>query len=155
MASNKIQFRSIHELKDPALNGKLALKEFQEEIPVEDFLESAEKTDGTNPLDGCSYNAASVTLARSAAWNNADCDGDGVTNGTEITNGTDPKDGCSYNAASVTLARSAAWNATDCDGDGVINGTEITDGTDPQNGCDLQVIHMAALDYGISVVAAE
>lgn len=26
MASNKIQFRSIHELKDPALNNKLAQK---------------------------------------------------------------------------------------------------------------------------------
>ena len=34
MASNKIQFRSIHELKDPSLNGKLAAKEFQNEIPV-------------------------------------------------------------------------------------------------------------------------
>ncbi len=45
MASNKIQFRSIHELKDPALNNKLAQKEFQEEIPVEDFLGDAEKTD--------------------------------------------------------------------------------------------------------------
>ncbi|HAO29564.1 MAG TPA: hypothetical protein DCQ68_21930, partial [Chryseobacterium indologenes] len=43
MASNKIQFRSIHELKDPALNNKLAQKEFQEEIPVEDFLGDAEK----------------------------------------------------------------------------------------------------------------
>ena len=38
MASNKIQFRSIHELKDPTLTGKLAQKEFQNEIPVEEFL---------------------------------------------------------------------------------------------------------------------
>jgi molybdopterin-containing oxidoreductase family iron-sulfur binding subunit len=44
MASNKIQFRSIHELKDPALNNKLAQKEFQEEIPVEDFLEMRNRT---------------------------------------------------------------------------------------------------------------
>ncbi len=34
MASNKIQFRSIHELKDPSLNNELAQKEFQNEIPV-------------------------------------------------------------------------------------------------------------------------
>ncbi|MCX8533454.1 TAT-variant-translocated molybdopterin oxidoreductase [Chryseobacterium luquanense] len=66
MASNKIQFRSIHELKDPALNGKLALKEFQEEIPVEDFLEGAEKTDGTSRRDFLKllgFSTAAVTLA--------------------------------------------------------------------------------------------
>ena len=37
MASNKIQFRSIHELKDPTLTNKLAQKEFAEEIPVDEF----------------------------------------------------------------------------------------------------------------------
>ncbi|MCX8522507.1 TAT-variant-translocated molybdopterin oxidoreductase [Chryseobacterium formosus] len=66
MASNKIQFRSIHELKDPALNGKLALKEFQEEIPVEDFAEGAEKTDGTSRRDFLKllgFSTAAVTLA--------------------------------------------------------------------------------------------
>ena len=66
MASNKILFRSIHELKDPALTGKLALKEFQEEIPVEDFLESAEKTDGTSRRDFLKilgFSTAAVTLA--------------------------------------------------------------------------------------------
>ncbi|MBD3905026.1 TAT-variant-translocated molybdopterin oxidoreductase [Chryseobacterium sp. Ch-15] len=66
MASNKIQFRSIHELKDPTLTGKLALKEFQEEIPVEDFLESAEKTDGTSRRDFLKilgFSTAAVTLA--------------------------------------------------------------------------------------------
>lgn len=67
MASNKIQFRSIHELKDPALNGKLALKEFQEEIPVEDFLGDAEKNDsGTSRRDFLKllgFSTAAVTLA--------------------------------------------------------------------------------------------
>ena len=38
MASNKIKFRSIHELKDPSLNSRLALKEFQDEIPVGELL---------------------------------------------------------------------------------------------------------------------
>ena len=33
MASNKIQFRSIHELKDSTLTNNLAQKEFAEEIP--------------------------------------------------------------------------------------------------------------------------
>ena len=37
MASNKIQFRSIHELKDPTLTQKLAQKEFIEEIPVDEI----------------------------------------------------------------------------------------------------------------------
>lgn len=45
MASNKIQFRSIHELKDQSLNAKLAQKEFQNEIPVDEFLGDAEKNE--------------------------------------------------------------------------------------------------------------
>ncbi|WP_332453336.1 TAT-variant-translocated molybdopterin oxidoreductase [Chryseobacterium aquaticum] len=67
MASNKIQFRSIHELKDPALNGKLALKEFQEEIPVEDFLGDAEKNESSTSrrdfLKLLGFSTAAVTLA--------------------------------------------------------------------------------------------
>ena len=67
MASNKIQFRSIHELKDPALNNKLAQKEFQEEIPVEDFLGDAEKSEsGTSRRDFLKllgFSTAAVTLA--------------------------------------------------------------------------------------------
>lgn len=67
MASNKIQFRSIHELKDPALNSKLAQKEFQEEIPVEDFLADAQKTEsGTSRRDFLKllgFSTAAVTLA--------------------------------------------------------------------------------------------
>ena len=67
MASNKIQFRSIHELKDPALNNKLAQKEFQEEIPVEDFLADAEENgSGTSRRDFLKllgFSTAAVTLA--------------------------------------------------------------------------------------------
>ncbi|WP_312761030.1 TAT-variant-translocated molybdopterin oxidoreductase [Epilithonimonas sp.] len=65
MASNKIQFRSIHELKDPTLNGKLAAKEFQNEIPVEDFLDDANK-EGTSRRDFLKllgFSTAAVTLA--------------------------------------------------------------------------------------------
>ncbi|WP_419869206.1 TAT-variant-translocated molybdopterin oxidoreductase [Chryseobacterium sp. CT-SW4] len=67
MASNKIQFRSIHELKDPALNNKLAQKEFQEEIPVEDFLEDAEQNGSSTSrrdfLKLLGFSTAAVTLA--------------------------------------------------------------------------------------------
>ena len=65
MASNKIQFRSIHELKDPTLNGKLAAKEFQNEIPVEDFLDDSNK-EGTSRRDFLKllgFSTAAVTLA--------------------------------------------------------------------------------------------
>ncbi len=68
MASNKIQFRSIHELKDPALNKKLAQKEFQNEIPVDEFLDNEEKQDasGTSRRDFLKllgFSTAAVTLA--------------------------------------------------------------------------------------------
>ena len=67
MASNKIQFRSIHELKDPALNGQLAQKEFQNEIPVEDFLsDDATSTSNTSRRDFLKllgFSTAAVTLA--------------------------------------------------------------------------------------------
>ncbi|MBV6879426.1 TAT-variant-translocated molybdopterin oxidoreductase [Epilithonimonas ginsengisoli] len=65
MASNKIQFRSIHELKDPTLNGKWALKEFQNEIPVDEFLEDAGNS-GTSRRDFLKilgFSTAAVTLA--------------------------------------------------------------------------------------------
>ncbi|MDH6251753.1 MoCo/4Fe-4S cofactor protein with predicted Tat translocation signal [Chryseobacterium sp. H1D6B] len=67
MASNKIQFRSIHELKDPSLNHKLAQKEFQDEIPVEDFLGDAEKNGSSTSrrdfLKLLGFSTAAVTLA--------------------------------------------------------------------------------------------
>ncbi len=68
MASNKIQFRSIHELKDPALNAKLAQKEFQNEIPVDEFLGDAEKMNSSSTsrrdfLKLLGFSTAAVTLA--------------------------------------------------------------------------------------------
>lgn len=66
MASNKIQFRSIHELKDPTLNAKLAAKEFLNEIPVEDFLDNSENNSGTSRRDFLKllgFSTAAVTLA--------------------------------------------------------------------------------------------
>lgn len=65
MASNKIQFRSIHELKDPALNNKLAQKEFQNEIPVDEFLdnENNSNTSRRDFLKILGFSTAAVTLA--------------------------------------------------------------------------------------------
>ena len=68
MASNKIQFRSIHELKDPTLNNKLAQKEFAEEIPVDEFLGNEEKMNGSSTsrrdfLKLLGFSTAAVTLA--------------------------------------------------------------------------------------------
>ena len=67
MASNKIQFRSIHELKDPGLNAKLAQKEFQDEIPVGDLLgQKASSESGSSRRDFLKllgFSTAAVTLA--------------------------------------------------------------------------------------------
>ncbi|WP_285269562.1 TAT-variant-translocated molybdopterin oxidoreductase [Kaistella rhinocerotis] len=67
MASNKIQFRSIQELKDPGLTAKLAQKEFQEEIPVNDLL-GGSKSGGSGSsrrdfLKLLGFSTAAVTLA--------------------------------------------------------------------------------------------
>uniref|UniRef100_UPI002633CD05 T9SS type B sorting domain-containing protein n=1 Tax=uncultured Maribacter sp. TaxID=431308 RepID=UPI002633CD05 len=93
-------------------------------------------TNGTDPLDLCSYIIGSATVAPSATWNTGDCDGDGVNNQTEVTNNTDSLDPCDpVQAAGYTGydAGNAIWAAADCDGDGVTNGTENTNGTDPYN----------------------
>ena len=67
MASNKIQFRSIHELKDPTLTGKLAQKEFQNEIPVDEFLiddnAGSANTSRRDFLKLLGFSTAAVTLA--------------------------------------------------------------------------------------------
>lgn len=68
MASNKIQFRSIHELKDPSLTANLAQKEFQNEIPVDEFLGDEEKLNGGSTsrrdfLKLLGFSTAAVTLA--------------------------------------------------------------------------------------------
>ncbi|MDO4225303.1 MAG: TAT-variant-translocated molybdopterin oxidoreductase, partial [Bergeyella zoohelcum] len=68
MASNKIQFRSIHELNDPTLNQQLAQKEFHDEIPVDEFLGDSEKMNNSNTsrrdfLKLLGFSTAAVTLA--------------------------------------------------------------------------------------------
>ncbi|MCL5247717.1 Ig-like domain-containing protein, partial [Cellulophaga sp. 20_2_10] len=111
----------------------------------------------TDPLDPCTpVQAAGYTGydASNAIWAAADCDGDGVLNGTEATNGSDPYntdtdgDGVPDNTDTAPLdpctpvqspgytgydATNSIWAAADCDGDGVLNGTEVTNGSDPYN----------------------
>ena len=76
---------------------------------VPDGIEKANRTSGTNP---CSFVLASQTLPPSAAWNAADCDGDGLTNAREKTLGTNPLN-------------------PDTDFDGVPDGVEVTIGSNP------------------------
>ncbi len=85
-------------------------------------IDGTEKTDGTDPKDGCKFIQAHQTVATSATWNIADCDGDGTSNRQEILNNTDPLVG-------------------DSDGDGVLDSQEILDGTDKNNSCDFVVTH--------------
>jgi len=68
MSSNKIRYRSIHELKDSKLNERLSHKEFAEEIPVDEFFESEEKmsessTSRRDFLKFLGFSTAAVTLA--------------------------------------------------------------------------------------------
>lgn len=53
-----------------------------------------EESDGSNPLDPCSFVLASQTLAPSAEWNQLDCDADSTLNGQELTLGSDPLNPC-------------------------------------------------------------
>ena len=68
MASNKIQFRSIHELQDPTITSKLAQKEFMEEIPVDEI--NAAEANANTPLTSrrdflkiAGFSTAAVALA--------------------------------------------------------------------------------------------
>ncbi len=112
--------------------------------------------DGTDPLDLCDYNAASQTLTTSTAWDNADCDGDGESNATELANNTDPQDPCSFTAIPATTSSAyATWAALDCDGDGVSNGQEILDGTDPLDGCKYNATNQVATNVSATWAAQD
>jgi len=111
-------------------------------------------------LDPCDYDPANQDYTiTTMEFQDADCDGDGVTNGDEIDpdgngtddgNGTNPLDPCDYDPALQDLANvTAEWNDLDCDGDGVSNGQEILDGTDPLDNCDYDPANQ---DYTITTM---
>ena len=62
-----------------------------------------------------------------------DCDGDGVTNGSEIADGTNPEDPCSLLIASQTVTPAIEWIGLDCDNDGLDNGAELDNNTNVFN----------------------
>ncbi len=54
---------------------------------------------GTDPSDPCSYDVANQDLGSvGQAWLDADCDGDGLTNGEEVAGGSNPNDPCDPNS---------------------------------------------------------
>jgi len=68
MSSNKIRYRSIHELKDPSLSERLSHKEFSEEIPVDEFIGNEENMNESSTsrrdfLKFLGFSTAAVTLA--------------------------------------------------------------------------------------------
>ena len=111
-----------------------------------------EKTDGTDGTDFCDFVLVHQTVATSAAWNAADCDGDGTSNRQEILNNTNPLEGdtdgdgvldnqensdgtskndaCDFVLANRSVAPNTAWNTLDCDNDGITNALEALVDTD-------------------------
>ncbi|AUC80835.1 Calx-beta domain-containing protein [Lacinutrix sp. Bg11-31] len=109
-----------------------------DEIFTVDGTVTSGNTSNTDP-------SGTVTIQDCLSDLDADCDGDGVTNGDELTppdgeDPTDPTNPCEFISDDITETPSDIWLAADCDGDGVTNGDELTppdgeDPTDPNNPC--------------------
>ncbi|WP_243643592.1 HYR-like domain-containing protein [Tenacibaculum sp. M341] len=77
-----------------------------------------ESLDGTNPLDGCSFEVSSQDVDETTfEWEALDCDGDGLSNGDEIDEETDPLN-------------------PDSDGDGLTDNEEVNGVDDPSTELD-------------------
>ncbi|HNG13302.1 MAG TPA: Ig-like domain-containing protein, partial [Saprospiraceae bacterium] len=99
-----------------------------------------ELTDGTDPKNPCSYNAAHQVYANTtAAWKAMDCDSDGMTNAEEITGVNDPSTPANPGGSTTDPKN------PDTDGDGVTDGDERTSNgpgdplTDANNPCSFNV----------------
>ncbi len=118
--------------------------------------DAQEITNGTDPLNPCSYTTAPTSSNPAwSYWSALDCDNDGLTNaqevtagtnplnpdtdgdgvidGTEVADGTSPLNPCQFVLAHQTVTPNSAWNNLDCDNDGLTNAQEVTAGTNPLN----------------------
>ncbi|GGG49606.1 hypothetical protein GCM10011414_19270 [Croceivirga lutea] len=131
------------------------------DLTTDDDGDGVVNVDDTAPNDPClpAQNEDYTDFDGSnTIWRNADCDGDGVLNGTEFDNGTNPyavsgdtdgdginddneiAAGTNQNNACDPLqnpgytgfdALNPIWRGGDCDGDGILNGNEADNNTDP------------------------
>jgi gliding motility-associated-like protein len=83
-------------------------------------LDNQEVLDGTSPTNSCDFVVAHRTLAPSTAWNNADCDNDGIPNEIEGIVDTD-NDG------------TPDFRDLDSDNDGITDAIEKGNGTTPRD----------------------
>ncbi len=117
-------------------------------------VSDSDPADPCKPVQSAGYTGYDKT---NATWRDADCDGDGDTNGTEADCKSDPYDGakkcatdtdgdgdpdvtdtadddpCVYSASQNPANANDAWKALDCDGDGKTNAEELACGSDPQD----------------------
>ncbi|WP_322500045.1 Ig-like domain-containing protein [Cellulophaga lytica] len=75
------------------IDSNASTDDMSETITIENLDDDGDgdpDTTDSNPLDPCIFSVNQVSANTDSNWDNADCDGDGIDNGTEITNGTDP-----------------------------------------------------------------
>jgi gliding motility-associated-like protein len=96
-------------------------------------LDSKEILDGTDPNDPCEYNISSITVPTGNAWNDADCDNDGLTNGEETIGIDNPLTPANPNGKITDPLNK------DTDGDGVTDAQEAIDGTNPNDQCSFKL----------------